>query len=70
VQVQVQPVAQTPAADSEQQLSEADIDESCPLMVLYKDMASGLPEAPLPADEQQRFNQLCNYNILDTVSAS
>jgi hypothetical protein len=71
VQVQLQPVAQTPAADSEQQHSEAYLDKSCPLMVLYKDMStSGLPEAPLPADEQQRFTQLCNYNILDTVSAS
>lgn len=33
-------------------------------MVLYKDVPA---EAPVPADEQQRFNQLCSYNILDTV---
>jgi len=37
-------------------------------MVLYKDVGGALPEAPLPADEQQRCNQLCSYNILDTVS--
>lgn len=58
-------VAESPAAD---QAVPSEAEPSSPLMVLYKDVGGALPEAPLPADEQQRFNQLCSYNILDTVS--
>jgi hypothetical protein len=58
--------AAAPAAD-EAQHQASDAASSSPLMVLYKDVPA---EAPDPADEQQRFNQLCSYNILDTVSTT
>ena len=39
-------------------------DDSSPLMVV---MREALPEAPVPLDEQQRWDSLVEYNILDTV---
>jgi hypothetical protein len=56
--------AAAPAA-IEPQHQAPDTASSSPLMVLYKDLPAEVPD---PADEQQRFNQLCSYNILDTVS--
>jgi hypothetical protein len=38
-----------------------------PLLVLYKDVGASSMDAPMPPDEADRFNQLCSYNILDTV---
>jgi hypothetical protein len=57
-------------AEQPQVTATTDAESSAPLMVLYKDASCPLGEVPDPADEQQRFNQLCSYNILDTVGCS